>query len=88
MAAESSPTMPRSLRGIRKSHVSRMCGEIDERVHAFLARPINQDFSAPPGSAARVYFIRTHWLRVQNPAPHRVRLDLNYFCPGPRSVRP
>ena len=30
--------------GISKSQVSRMCGEIDERVHAFLARPIEGDW--------------------------------------------
>jgi transposase-like protein len=30
--------------GISKSQVSRLCGEIDERVHAFLARPIEGDW--------------------------------------------
>ena len=29
--------------GISKSQVSRLCGEIDERVQAFLARPIEGD---------------------------------------------
>ena len=28
--------------GISKSQVSRLCGEIDERVNAFLARPIGK----------------------------------------------
>ena len=28
------------MTGISKSQVSRLCGEIDERVHAFLNRPI------------------------------------------------
>ena len=32
------------MEGISKSQVSRMCGEIDERVHAFLARPIEGDW--------------------------------------------
>ena len=30
--------------GISKSQVSRLCGEIDERVNAFLARPIEGDW--------------------------------------------
>ena len=30
--------------GISKSQVSRLCGEIDERVHAFLDRPIEGDW--------------------------------------------
>ena len=30
--------------GVGKSQVSRLCGEIDERVHAFLARPIEGDW--------------------------------------------
>ncbi len=29
---------------ISKSQVSRLCGEIDERVNAFLARPIEGDW--------------------------------------------
>ena len=32
------------MEGISKSQVSRMCGEIDERVGAFLARPIEGDW--------------------------------------------
>ena len=32
------------MEGISKSQVSRLCGEIDERVHAFLARPIESDW--------------------------------------------
>jgi putative transposase len=32
------------MEGISKSQVSRLCGEIDERVHAFLARPIEGDW--------------------------------------------
>jgi transposase-like protein len=32
------------LEGISKSQVSRLCGEIDERVQAFLARPIEGDW--------------------------------------------
>ena len=32
------------LDGISKSQVSRLCGEIDERVNAFLARPIEGDW--------------------------------------------
>ena len=41
--------------GISKSQVSRLCGEIDERVNAFLARPIEGDCgpicgSTPPTS--------------------------------------
>ncbi len=32
------------MEGISKSQVSRMCGEIDERVHAFLDRPIEGDW--------------------------------------------
>ncbi len=31
------------MQGISKSQVSRLCGEIDERVGAFLARPIEGD---------------------------------------------
>ena len=30
--------------GISKSQVSRLCGEVDERVNAFLARPIEGDW--------------------------------------------
>ncbi len=32
------------MEGISKSQVSRLCGEIDERVHAFLDRPIEGDW--------------------------------------------
>ena len=32
------------LEGVSKSQVSRLCAEIDERVHAFLARPIEGDW--------------------------------------------
>ena len=32
------------MESISKSQVSRLCGEIDERVHAFLARPIEGDW--------------------------------------------
>jgi transposase-like protein len=32
------------MEGISKSQVSRLCGEIDERVHAFLVRPIEGDW--------------------------------------------
>jgi putative transposase len=32
------------LEGISKSQVSRLCGEIDERVHAFLTRPLEGDW--------------------------------------------
>ena len=32
------------MEGISKSQVSRLCGEIDERVNAFLARPIEGDW--------------------------------------------
>ena len=32
------------MEGISKSQVSRLCGEIDERVHGFLARPIESDW--------------------------------------------
>jgi putative transposase len=32
------------MHGISKSQVSRLCAEIDERVHAFLARPIEGDW--------------------------------------------
>ena len=32
------------MNGISKSQVSRLCGEIDERVNAFLARPIECDW--------------------------------------------
>lgn len=32
------------MEGISKSQVSRLCGEIDERVHAFLSRPIEGDW--------------------------------------------
>jgi putative transposase len=32
------------MEGISKSQVSRLCAEIDERVHAFLARPIEGDW--------------------------------------------
>jgi putative transposase len=32
------------ISGISKSQVSRLCGEIDERVHAFLGRPIEGDW--------------------------------------------
>jgi putative transposase len=32
------------MSGISKSQVSRLCGEIDERVHAFLGRPIEGDW--------------------------------------------
>src|SRR5215208_6780096 len=32
------------MSGISKSQVSRLCGEIDERVHAFLNRPIEGDW--------------------------------------------
>ena len=32
------------MEGISKSQVSRLCGEIDERVHAFLNRPIEGDW--------------------------------------------
>ena len=38
--------------GVSKSQVSRLCGEIDERVNAFLDRPIEGDWpylcSTPP----------------------------------------
>jgi len=30
--------------GVSKSQVSRLCGEIDERVNAFLDRPIEGDW--------------------------------------------
>jgi putative transposase len=33
------------MSGISKSQVSRLCTEIDERVHAFLERPIEGDWS-------------------------------------------
>ena len=32
------------MSGICKSQVSRLCAEIDERVHAFLGRPIEGDW--------------------------------------------
>jgi transposase-like protein len=32
------------MEGVRKSQVSRLCGEIDERVNAFLTRPIEGDW--------------------------------------------
>jgi putative transposase len=32
------------MEGVSKSQVSRLCGEIDERVHAFLARPIEGEW--------------------------------------------
>jgi putative transposase len=32
------------MSGISKSQVSRLCSEIDERVHAFLERPIEADW--------------------------------------------
>jgi len=32
------------LTGTSKSHVSRLCGEIDERVQAFLNRPLEGDW--------------------------------------------
>lgn len=32
------------MEGISKSQVSRLCGEIDERVNAFLTRPIEGDW--------------------------------------------
>lgn len=32
------------MSGISKSQVSRLCGEIDEKVKAFLARPIEGDW--------------------------------------------
>ncbi len=41
-----------NMEGISTSQVSRLCAEIDERVHAFLARPIEGDWpyvgSTPP----------------------------------------
>ena len=44
--------------GISKSQVSRLCGEIDERVNAFLARPIEGDWPyvwwMPPTSKSGV----------------------------------
>lgn len=33
------------MEGVSKSQVSRMCGEIDERVQSFLARPIEGDWA-------------------------------------------
>lgn len=36
--------------GISKSQVSRLCEEIDERVDAFLTRPIEGEWHAPSGS--------------------------------------
>lgn len=33
--------------GVSKSQVSRLCAEIDERVHAFLSRPIEGEWSYP-----------------------------------------
>jgi len=35
------------MTGIPKSQVSRLCGEINERVHAFLDRPIEGDWPYP-----------------------------------------
>ena len=35
---------PLGMEGISKSQVSRLCGEIDERVQAFLSRPIEGDW--------------------------------------------
>jgi hypothetical protein len=35
---------PMGMSGISKSQVSRLCGEIDEKVKAFLARPIEGDW--------------------------------------------
>jgi transposase-like protein len=31
------------MEGVSKSQVSRLCGEIDEPVHAFLTRPLEVD---------------------------------------------
>ena len=33
------------MTGVPKSQVSRLCEEIDERVHAFLARPLKGDWA-------------------------------------------
>jgi hypothetical protein len=38
------------MSGVSKSQVSRLCGEIDERVTALLTRPIEGDWPVPAGS--------------------------------------
>jgi len=35
------------MTGVSKSQVSRLCGEIDERVDAFLGRPLEGEWHAP-----------------------------------------
>ena len=48
------------MEGISKSQVSRLCGEIDERVHAFLSRPIEGDWPYAWLDAADVKVRRDH----------------------------
>jgi transposase-like protein len=47
------------MSGISKSQVSRLCGEIDEKVQTFLTRPLDGDWpfsNATGGPATRVRF--------------------------------
>ena len=48
------------MEGISKSQVSRLCGEIDERVNAFLARPIEGDWPCVWLDATDVRVRRDH----------------------------
>ncbi len=44
------------MTGISKSQVSRLCGEIDERVHAFLDRPLEGEWSFDGKMIRRIIF--------------------------------
>jgi transposase-like protein len=48
------------MEGISKSQVSRLCAEIDERVHAFLARPTEGDWPYVWLDATAVKVRRNH----------------------------
>jgi putative transposase len=41
------------MSGISKSQVSRLCAEIDERVSAFLSRPLEGDWPSEAGRSGR-----------------------------------
>ena len=51
------------MEGIGKSQVSRLCGEIDERVNAFLGRPIEGDWPYVWLDATYVKVRRGHQMR-------------------------
>ena len=59
--------------GISKSQVSRLCEEIDERVDAFLTRPIEGEWPSPGGPSTG---------RPAGPAQLMDRRDLSQGAPG------